>query len=103
MFHLAANEKIGERKVDINWVGAAKNYAALHTDEETVLYRQSMDALAAELDPELFVRIHRSTYVRMSQIISLETSDRKQVVLRDGSHLNISAAYLNNLIERLRL
>jgi len=63
---------------DIDWIEAANQYVRIHTGEEEYLMRRSLGQLEQELDPDRFVRIHRSSLVAVRSIRSLET-------LGDGS------------------
>ena len=54
--------------------------------------RISLNAIEDQIDPNVFVRIHRSTIVNVSCIRSIEkyskTEDR--VILKDGNKYNLS-------------
>ena len=49
-------------------VEAVGSYAELHTGEETHLIRERMKTLEERLHPEAFMRIHRSTIVRLEEV-----------------------------------
>ena len=63
---------------DIDWIGAEGNYARLHTADRSFLIRESLQNLEAELDPALFVRVHRSAIVNIECV-------RKLVAGPDGA------------------
>src|SRR5262249_27627625 len=48
----------------IDWISAAGDYVTLHVGEKDYLARQTISSLERELDPERFLRIHRSTIVQ---------------------------------------
>ena len=79
----------------VDWIEAADNYAVLHAGEATHLVRETMGGLATELDPERFVRIHRSTIVQIDRVRELLPAFHGDfvVVLRDGTRLNMSRGY----------
>lgn len=54
-----------------------------------------MAGLASELDPERFVRIHRSMIVQIDRVRELLPAFHGDfmVVLRDGTRLNMSRGY----------
>jgi len=62
------------RAADIQWIEAQGYYAALHTDDGSFLLRRSLTRLEDELDPDDFIRIHRSTIVNVKEVRSLKTS-----------------------------
>jgi len=61
------------RAAEIRWIEAQGYYAALHTGSGSYLTRQSLAKLEGELDPERFIRIHRSTIVNVGNIAGLKT------------------------------
>jgi len=80
----------------IQWVDAAGDYMCLHTnDGKTHILRKTMKELEAELDPKLFVRVHRSAIVNTKQISKLVTqvSGEYQLVLENGQELKVSRSY----------
>ena len=44
---------------DLHWVEAVGYYVRLHAASTTLLHRESLDSLAARLDPGAFARVHR--------------------------------------------
>jgi hypothetical protein len=92
------------RTADIDWVEAEGNYLRLHTGGGTPqakshLIRKPLAALAEELDPAQFARIHRSSLVNIDRIRELRAlSDGEyQVLLTDGTKLKLSRTYRANL------
>jgi two-component system, LytTR family, response regulator len=79
----------------VDWIEAADNYAVLHAGAATHLVRETMAGLATELDPERFVRIHRSTIVQIDRVRELQPAFHGDfiVLLRDGTRLNMSRGY----------
>jgi len=77
---------------DIDYVQAEDDYIAIHTGGRSLLKHQTIKSLEAELDPAMFVRIHRSTIVNVDRIdrIELLAKDRYVACLDDGAQLNIS-------------
>ncbi len=86
---------------DIDWIGAEGNYARLHMGNRSHLLRETMSSLEDKLDPEKFLRIHRSTIVRVDAIVELEPLFQGDyvVILRDGTRLTSSRGYRSNLQE----
>ena len=48
---------------EIDWIEAADNYVRLHAAREAHLLRETMNSLEKRLDPEQFIRVHRSRIV----------------------------------------
>jgi two-component system LytT family response regulator len=84
---------------DIDWVEAAGNYLKLHVNGDGHMIRETMAAMEAELDPDLFVRIHRSTIVNVDRIKELQPlfNGEYLVILRTGARLTLSRGYRDKL------
>ena len=80
------------RTADIRWIEAQGYYAALHTDSGSFLLRRSLTRLEDELDPENFIRVHRSTIVNVGHVDGLTTNNSGSclVMLADGTHRGVS-------------
>lgn len=80
---------------DVDWFEACANYVQLHVGDKSHLLRGTMSTLEKQLDPEKFVRIHRSTIVRIDRIKELLSSFDGDyvVILRDGTRLSLSRGY----------
>ena len=83
------------RTQDVQWIEACANYVHLHVGKESHLMREKINVLEARLDPAKFVRIHRSSIVRIDQVKELRVSGDGEhlVVLQDGSRLSLSRGY----------
>ncbi|HKY03767.1 MAG TPA: LytTR family DNA-binding domain-containing protein [Blastocatellia bacterium] len=88
---------------EIYWISAAGHYLELHTGGEQYLIREQLSRLEAKLDPEKFVRIHRSTIVNLDSIKSLHPlfNGDQIVVLKSGEELTLSRTYHEKLISLL--
>ncbi len=84
---------------EIQLITAEGNYLRIHTDRRTYLLRDTMAGMADRLDPGKFVRIHRSTIVRISSIAEVESVFQGEyvVVLRDGKRFPSSRAHREQL------
>ena len=89
---------------NVLWVSAARDYAELHTSTSTFLLRETMQSLHQRLDPDRFVRIHRSRIVRWDQIVELNRQENGEyrVRLRDGTEHRSSRTYVPTLENWLR-
>lgn len=79
----------------IDWLETAGNYVCLHAGRETHIVRETMNQIASQLDPKTFVRIHRSTMVRIEAIREIQplTNGDRAVILRDETRLTLSRSY----------
>jgi two-component system LytT family response regulator len=80
---------------DIQRISAAGNYVEVHAAGKVHLVRESLTSFIAQLDPEEFIRVHRSHVVRLSFIAELRPMFHGdyELVLRDGQILALSRRY----------
>lgn len=88
----------------VDWIGAAGNYIELHIANEIQLVRDRISEVDQKLDPEMFIRIHRSTIVNINRIRTLHPlfNGDQLVVLHDGTRLNMSRTYHEKLLLTLQ-
>jgi two-component system LytT family response regulator len=88
---------------EIDWIEAAHNYLVLHVGTRSHLIRETMDSLEARLDPDRFMRIHRSIMVNFERVQEMCPWVRGEhaVILRDGTRLTLSRSYYERLRQRL--
>ena len=84
----------GERTVfvsveDVDWIEALQNYVRLHAGTATHLLHVPLNTLEAVLDPDHFLRIHRSHIVNVRRVAQLWSMTHGQYVieLRSGQRL----------------
>jgi two-component system LytT family response regulator len=89
---------------EIDWIDASGNYARLHAGGRAHLLRETLKSLEARLDPERFVRVHRSAIVNIERIAAMEPYFHGEYVLtlRDGTKLTSSRTCSGRLREMLR-
>jgi two-component system, LytTR family, response regulator len=90
---------------EIDWVEAAANYVRLNSGKESYLFRETISRTSERLNPNHFIRIHRSVIVNVRKIKELipVNSGEYIVVLKSGKELSCSRGYRANvqhLIER---
>lgn len=80
---------------EIDWIEAAGNYVKLHSGREAHMIRETMNGIEGKLDPQKFIRIHRSTVVNIDRIKELHPmfSGDYSVILRDDTELSLSRNY----------
>jgi two-component system, LytTR family, response regulator len=80
---------------EVDWIDAAGNYARLHVGGRTHLVRETMTELESRLDPNRFVRVHRSIIVNVERVTTVEPYAHGEYVLtiRDGTRLTSSRTY----------
>jgi two-component system, LytTR family, response regulator len=88
---------------DIDWIEAEGNYVSVHSAKKTHLLRETISSLETQLDPRKFVRIHRSSIVRIDRIQELQPwfHGEYRVILQGGTQLTLSRNYREKLHEAL--
>jgi DNA-binding LytR/AlgR family response regulator len=86
---------------DIDWIEAAGDYVTLHVGNKSHMLRQTMSGLEVQLDPDHFIRVHRSAIVQASRICELESLPNREYLLRlsDGTKVRTSRRF-SDRIER---
>lgn len=90
---------------EVDWLRAQGNYVALYAGERQHLVRDSLSKIERRVDPQLMLRIHRSTMVNIERIRALRPVSHGDyiVVLHDGRELAMSRTYVDRAREVLRL
>jgi two-component system LytT family response regulator len=93
------------RADEIDWIEAAGNYVRLHVGSRAHLLRETMNTIEGRLDPERFVRIHRSRIVNVEQIQEMQPwlNGEYSILLKSGVRLNLSRGYREKLQNRLKV
>jgi two-component system LytT family response regulator len=76
----------------LDYAESQDDYVSLHSQGKSYLKEQTISSLEAALDPQLFVRIHRSVIVNLERVAKIEpyAKDSRVAVLSDGSQLPVS-------------
>lgn len=79
----------------IDWVEAAGNYLVFHVGRERYTVRSTMQEMESRLAEVSIVRIHRSTFVNIERVKSIEPihAGDQAVTLDDGVELVLSRTY----------
>lgn len=83
----------------VDRIDAERDYVRLNVGDRSYLLLQTIAGLEAKLDPEQFIRIHRSTILRRDAIIGLrhEGLGVWSAELADGEALRIGRTYLRKV------
>jgi len=88
---------------EIDWIGGAGNYVELHAGGRKHLVRDTLKAMESKLDPDTFVRVHRSHIVNMDRVKAMEPWFHGEyvLILEDGTELQSSRTYSDRLRKML--
>lgn len=84
---------------DVHRIDAERDYVRLHVGETSYLMLQTIAGLEKRLDPEAFIRIHRSAILRRDSIRGLKHEGLGvwNVELEGGETMRIGRTYLKNV------
>lgn len=84
---------------DVSWIEAAQNYVRVHAGQGSHLLHVPMNTLETSLDPERFVRIHRSHIVNLQHIKQFWALAHGQYVLElaSGERLQSGRTYYERI------
>ena len=73
----------------VSHIEAADDYVTVHSRAGTHLLHVTLGDLQSRLDPERFLRIHRSHIVNLDEIAAIRDHDDRRLVvtLRDGQRI----------------
>lgn len=88
---------------DVLWVASARDYVRLHTAEGSHLIRETMKNVGERLGSDRYVRIHRTTLVRLDAVqeFLVRTNGTLEVVLPGGVTRPVSSSGRERLAEAL--
>jgi two-component system LytT family response regulator len=91
------------RTAEIDWIEAQGDYVSLHCQGKRHLIRENIGDLEERVQPEGFIRIHRSTIINIARIRELQPLFHGDytVVLVDGSRLTMSRTFREKFFERI--
>ena len=83
------------RASDVDWFEADRNYVQMHVGKTAYSLRSTLNSVEQRLDPEVFVRVHRSSIVNLERLERLEPWFRGEYVafLHDGTRVRVSRTY----------
>ena len=88
---------------EIRWIGAEENYVRICTANETHLLRETMAHLEERLDPETFLRVHRSCIVNLHFVkeVRTESAGEFSVLMANGNKVPMSRSYRSRVSQWL--
>jgi two-component system, LytTR family, response regulator len=87
----------------IKYLEAQDDYVMIYTEDGKHLKQATMKYFEQHLDPNVFLRIHRSYIIRMDQVDQLEPYGKDSYIakLKDNTKVKISKSGLKQLKEKL--
>jgi two-component system LytT family response regulator len=84
----------------VDWIETAGNYVRLHAGTRAEVVRTTLAGLLEQLDPAVFVRIHRSVVVNVTRVRAVHPwyGGDYTATLTDGRELRVSRHYRDALL-----
>ena len=89
---------------EVDWIQAEDYYAAVHARGRRHLIRESLASLEQRLDPNRFIRVHRSAIVPLDRVREMRSvaPGESVLVLRDGTRIPVSRRRREQVAELIR-
>ncbi len=86
---------------DIDYIKADDKFVHIHFGQQSHLVRQTLSAMTEQLDPNIFVQIHRSIIINIESIVELHSTFNGQytILLKTGKELPLGRTYKSDLFE----
>jgi DNA-binding LytR/AlgR family response regulator len=97
--HLVTKEGGGLVKIaydNIRYIEASRDYVKIQTSDHQFLVHLTMKSLEEQLPPTLFVRIHKSYIVSLSQVKMIKADS---IIIGNDQSLPLSTHYKENLVK----
>ena len=93
------------RAEDVDAIEAEGNYVRINLSGASHLLRDTLNNIESQVNPRMFVRIHRRTIVNINRVKELQTWARGEyrVVLSTGAHYTLSRGYRQHFESFLKL
>jgi len=93
------------RAVDVHAIEAQGNYVRLNLASSSHLLRDTLNNIESQINPRMFVRIHRRTIVNIDRVKEVQTWARGEyrVVLTSGAHYTLSRGYRQHFEKFIKL
>ena len=102
--------KIGKKhlffdKREIDRVEADSNYIRVFVNERSYIIRNTLRSVEAKLDPDVFMRVNRSTIINVDRIRELIENEKNEyeLILKDKRSIKWGRQYRKNLTRFLKL
>jgi two-component system, LytTR family, response regulator len=85
----------------VEWLEASDNYVTLHVAGREHLVRETLASLESQIDPDRFVRVHRSAIVAVDRVVEIRslTHGDAVVILGGGAAVPVSRTWRSALQE----
>ncbi|GEM_PF-1490244 len=102
---LAISDRKGTTFINQNQIAFLKGSASYteitHLNGETTMASKRLGLIYAKLNPEMFLRVHKSFIVNIQEVAYLENAKTGIAILKNGDQVPVGTAYRNPLLAAL--
>ena len=92
------NKLVALNVEDIIWINAEKDYSRLVTAKQSYLSNYGIGQINDKLDPEDFIRVHRSSIINIHYIQEIfKYPSSYDIKMKNGDVVRVSRSYLENI------
>ena len=90
---------------EVQWIESSGNYIKVCLERTAFIARQTLTGAQSQLNPAIFVRIHRSHVININEVIQVTPISKGDhtLQLRSGTELRLSRAYQENFFKIFNL
>jgi two-component system LytT family response regulator len=90
---------------EVDWIESEDKYVRLHASSTSYLIRDTLTRLEGVLNPRQFLRVHRSTIVRLGFVREIFTDFHgdHRIVLRDGREIPLGRNYRESFFSSIEM
>uniref|UniRef100_UPI001C545EAD LytR/AlgR family response regulator transcription factor n=1 Tax=Winogradskyella ursingii TaxID=2686079 RepID=UPI001C545EAD len=103
------NLKIGSKILSVStsaiqFISTDKPYSIVHTNGKKILDNKSLKEFETELDPTIFLRVHRSSIINATYVKELKSRNNGDydATLKNGQVIRLSRHFRNNWIKLIQ-
>lgn len=87
------------------WFESAGNYVQIHMKEKKYMHRLTMSKLCDKLDPNRFLRVHRSSIINLSYVHQVDYTKNGEycISLINNVQINSSRNFREGIVQKLKL
>lgn len=90
---------------EVQWIESSGNYIKVCLERTAFIARQTLTGAQSQLNPTIFVRIHRSHVININEVIQITPISKGDhtLQLKSGTELKLSRAYQENFFKVFNL
>ena len=82
----------------IQWIEAYGDYSKLHVNGDVYLSNYGITSMEEKLDPQVFVRVHRSSIINLGSVKELHKYGKSyDILMLNGDKVRVSRGYMDNI------